>query len=298
MHLPPLNALRAFEAAARHRSFARAAEELHVSQGAISRHVKLLEEHFGVLLFRRLARGLKPTEAATQLLPRASAAFAMIEQAATAIGNARSEIRILASPTLANRWLIPRLRRFTEQAPEISVSVGVLRSSYREFYSGDYDVGVATFYMPADWPDDLRAERIRGEELTPICAPPLLEGDSALRTPADLNSHTLLRITACRYDWPKWLEANGYADIVDAGSGPSYETGELAIRAAVEGLGVVMMDQFLVERELQAGVLVDPFPSSKPVDNGYYFFCDRSRSDDPLIKAFRNWLLAEVARPD
>ena len=225
MRLPPLNALKAFEAAARHGSFARAAEELHVSAGAISRHVKLLEEHFGVALFERLAQGLKPTDAAKDLLPKITASFEQIAQAAADITRPKAEIKMMCSPTLASRWLIPRLPRFSEAVPETTVSVGLLLSDVEEFMASDLDCAVATFHSP-QWPDRLKVQRIKGEELTPHAAPALQDRRDLLRTPADLKTRTLLHIAACPDDWPNWFAANGCMDVVDLDKGPRFETGE------------------------------------------------------------------------
>lgn len=293
MRLPPLNALKAFEAAARHGSFARAAEELHVSPGAISRHVKLLEEHFGVALFERLAQGLKPTDVARDLLPKITASFELIAQAAAGIASPKPELKVMCSPTLANRWLIPRLPHFAEAMPQITVSVSVFLSNVEEFMESGLDCAIATFYRP-QWPDTLKVQRVKEEELTPFAAPALQHRLGPLSAPADLKSQTLLHIAACRYDWPNWLAANSCMDVVDYDKGPTFETGELAIRAAVEGLGVVLMDRFLLESEKHAGRLVDLFPTSTFVDNGYFFFCRRERWQEPGIAAFRRWLGVEL----
>lgn len=298
VRLPPLNALRAFEAAARHTSFARAAEELHVSQGAISRHIKLLEGYFGVQLFRRLARGVVPTEAAVKLLPKISASFELIERAAHEVADVSSEIKVICSPTFAYRWLIPRLPDFKTVDPSKAVSVGILRSSYEEFYRGAYDIGIACFESAVEWPPNLHAEWAVPEEMTALCAPDLLHGANALRTPADLRHHLLLHAVLGRHDWRRWLEAVGAAKIVDYQQGQSYETGEMAVRAAAEGLGVAMMDRRLVRDELASGALVTPFDHVMTEGTGYYLFFERKRSGDPAINAFREWFLREAGKED
>lgn len=294
MRLPPLNALRAFEAAARLGGFARAGEELNVSAGAVSRHVKLLEAHLGTPLFVRLAQGLRPTDTALALLPKLTAAFEMIAAAASEVPGLAGSLNVIASPTFAGRLLVPRLQGFTETRPEISVSVGLLLSDLAEFDVAAHDCAIATFHAPV-WPQGLRAVRIRAEELTPLCAPSLLEGRDTPLRPQDLRDQTLLHIAACTWDWPNWLECNGLSDRVEVSRGPTFETGELAIRAAVEGLGVVVMDRFLVPRELEGGDLIDLFPESEAIDNGYFFLCAEQRWDEPLIAAFRDWALADLA---
>jgi LysR family glycine cleavage system transcriptional activator len=296
MRLPPLNALRAFEAAARLGGFARAGEELHVSPGAVSRHVKLLEAYFGTPLFVRLAQGLKPTEAALALLPKITAAFETIAAAAAEIPGTVGRLNVIASPTFASRLLVPRLPGFTDLRPEVSVSVGVLLADLAEFDLADHDCAIATFHAPV-WPAGLRVARIRGEALTPLCAPALLRARDAPLRPEDLGEHTLLHIAACTSDWPNWLARNGLSEAVDPSKGPTFETGELVVRAAVEGLGVVVMDRLLVRRELEAGELVDLFPESAPIDNGYFFICADKRWDEPVIAAFREWVLTEFGDP-
>ena len=294
MDLPPLNSLRAFEAAARHRSFAAAAEELHVSAGAVSRHVKQLEAHLGADLFERRPQGVRLTPAGERLQPDITAAFDTIARAAGAARAAPLSLRVLASPTITNRWLIPRLHGFRERHPGVTISFGVLRQSHAELADGGFDVAVATFGSPPAWPRGLSAELLRDEELTPL-ASPVLCGRSRLVTPGDLADQTLLRIEPCLDDWPRWLAANDCADVVDASRGPSYETGEMALKAASEGLGVALMDRLLAADELESGEIVDVFPESKPVSNGYWFFCQEKRAADPLIDDFRIWILGEMA---
>lgn len=294
MRLPPLNALRAFEAAARLGGFSRAGEELNVSPGAISRHVKLLEAHFGTTLFVRLPQGLKPTDAALALLPKVTAAFETIAAAAAELPGQAGKLSVLASPTFANRMLVPGLPRFADLRPEVAVSVNLLLADLVAFDDAAHDCAIATLHAPV-WPKGIRSMRIRPEELTPLCAPSLLAARTSSLRPEDLRDQTLLNIAACTWDWPNWLERNGLEDRVDPTRGPTYDTGDLAIRAAVEGLGVVVMDRFLVQRELARGELVDLFPECEAIDNGYFFLCAARRWDEPLIAAFRDWVVTEFA---
>ncbi|MCP4327073.1 MAG: LysR family transcriptional regulator [Alphaproteobacteria bacterium] len=292
MRLPPLNALRAFEAAVRLGGFAQAAKELHVSPGAISRHVKLLEAHFGTPFFERLAQGLRPTQAALALQPRISAAFETIASAAAEVPRGAHNLEVVASPTFANRLLIPNLLRFNEQRPEITVSISLMLSDPWDFDPGTHDCVVATFHA-AEWPKGLKSARVRGEALTPLCAPAFRGG--RIIAPEDLRDVTLLQISACGQDWPNWLALNELSGLIDPTGGATFETGELAIRAAVEGLGVVLMDRFLVQQEIQDGDLIDLFPDSLPLDNGYYFLCAEARWQDPEITAFRDWVINDLA---
>ena len=294
MRLPPLNALRAFEAAARHGSFVRAGQELNVSPGAISRHVKLLEAHLGCLLFERQAQGLKPTEAARRLLPKISEAFTLIAAAAADLPGQSRQLKVIASPTFANRLLVPRLPEFARQQPSVTVSLSVLLADLGETHLAASDCGIATFHAPV-WPSGVKAVKVRAEELTPLSAPALLEAQGGAMTPNDLASQTLLHVDACTADWPNWLARNGLTGRVDLSRGPHYETGELAIRAAVQGLGIIVMDRFLVAQELANGSLVDLFPEHEPVDNGYFFFSAARRWNEPAIAAFRDWALVAFA---
>lgn len=298
MRLPPLNALRAFEAAARHGSFVGAAEELHVSQGAISRHVKLLEEHLKVTLFRRLPRGLELTPAAHKLLPKISASLEMIAEATRDLAAATHELKIIAATTLANRWLIPRLADFKALHPELQISVGIFRSRYEEFYRGNYDVGIVCSETDRRRPPDLEAVLIRHERLTPVCAPALLQGSIPLRVPLDLKHHTLLHPDSDTYDWRKWLEQAGLSHAIDCRQGQTYETMELAARAAVGGLGVAIADLHLIREELASGALVAPFDVIVSDDTGYFLVCQRGRLTEPNIAVLRDWLIAEAKRDE
>ncbi len=293
MRMPPLNALRAFEAAARYQNFSRAAEELHVTQGAVSRHVKILEQHLGIELFRRRPQGLVLTGPGRALLPELSASFERIAQATKAVTNQDEEIRIISAPTLTTRWLIPRLSGFQERYPEFRTSVGLFLKSYDEFFKGNFDVGIDCFESASLRPTDMEAVLIRREVLAPICAPRLLEGDPPLTQPSDLARHVLLHPLEDRQDWRKWLRAAELTE-VDVESGQTFETMEMAVRAAVGGLGVAIGDLLLVEDELASGQLVVPFDLVVSEDTGYYLFCQRGRFQDPKIAAFRDWIIAEA----
>ncbi|MGH6926718.1 MAG: LysR substrate-binding domain-containing protein [Dongiaceae bacterium] len=297
MRLPPLNALRAFEAAARHGSFVHAAQELHVTQGAVSRHVKLLEEHLNVVLFRRLPRGLELTAAAHRLLPKISASFEMIMDAANEATGATCELKVIAPATLANRWLMPRLARFKQLHAELQISVGLLRSSWDEFYRGSFDIAIS---CPGDdkIPTEMESVLIRRERLTPVCAPSLLEGGRPLKIPRDLKHHALLHPNPDPYDWRKWLDRTGLSGEIDYRKGQFYETMEMAIQAAVGGLGVTIADLYLVREELSAGSLVAPFDFVMGDDTGYSILCRRGRSAEPAVAAFRDWLISEAKKDE
>jgi LysR family glycine cleavage system transcriptional activator len=297
MRLPPLNALRAFEAAARHGSFVHAAQELHVTQGAVSRHVKLLEEHLNVVLFRRLPRGLELTAAAHRLLPKVTASFELIMDAANEATGAACELKVIAPATFANRWLMPRLARFKQLHADLQVSVGLLRSSWDEFYRGNFDIAIS---YPGDdkIPTGMESMLIRRERLTPVCSPSLLDGECPLRSQQDLKHHTLLHPDPDLYDWRKWLDRAGLSGEIDFRKGQFYETMEMAIQAAVGGLGITIADLYLVRDELSAGSLVAPFDVVMGDDAGYSILCRRGRSAEPAIAAFRDWLISEARKDE
>jgi LysR family transcriptional regulator, glycine cleavage system transcriptional activator len=173
--LPPLNALRAFEAAGRHQSFARAADELHVTHGAVSRHVRLLEQHLGVALFHRRAHGVELTGQGRALLPELTASFERIGLAARKVAADR-EIRVVAQPTLAARWLVPRLQRLHDLHPDLRVSLGLFLEGYDEFYRGGFDLGFGCHETERGRPEGIEAVPLRRLVLAPVCAPALLRG--------------------------------------------------------------------------------------------------------------------------
>jgi LysR family glycine cleavage system transcriptional activator len=184
--------LRAFEAAARHQSFARAADELHVTQGAVSRHVRLLEDELGTVLFRRHARGIELTAQGRALLPELTASFERIARAARRAADGDRELRVASPPTLAARWLVRRLAGFRDLRPDLRVALGV-NCSYDDFFRGGFDLGIADHDMDRDRPPGLEAVLLRREALTPVCAPALLREDrGGLREPSDLERHVLL----------------------------------------------------------------------------------------------------------
>ena len=266
---------------------------MHVSAGAISRQVKILEDFLGTPFFVRQAQGITPTEDAILLLPKLTASFEAIANATAEIGKPKLKMKVASSPTFANRWLVPRLPRFKDYLPGSTVTLGTIEFGYDELIYSGFDCAVATFFKPT-WPDELKVERIKSEELTPLCSPSLLKINGCLTAPEKLDSECLLHMSACQYDWPNWASINDLDLNVEIDKGSSFDTGEMAIRAAVEGLGGILMDRFLVKEELQSGQLIDMFPDTIPVDNGYFFFCDRNRWDEAGSSSFRKWLDIEL----
>lgn len=293
MRMPSLNALHAFEAAARHQSFVRAAAELHVTQGAISRHVKLLEAELGTVLFRRQSRGVELTARGRVLLPELTASFERIARAAGRVGEGGRELRVACPPTLGVRWLMPRIPRFQETVPGTRVATSLF-CTHDEFAQGGFDIGIIDYEQNLRSPANLESVLLRKEALTPICAPALLKGNKPLREPADLASHLLLHPSHDRLDWRKWLRHAGLSEAL-ADGGQVFHTLDLTASAAAGGLGVAIADRNFIADDLASGRLVMPFDLVITEETGYFLFTEKGRFAEPKIARFRDWLFAEVA---
>ena len=288
--LPPLNALRAFEAAARHLSFTRAASELHVTQTAISHQIRALEERLGVRLFRRLPRGLLLTEEAQRYLPPIRDAFdqiALATERLTTVG-ASTTLTVSVLPSFATKWLVPRLGRFRAAHPDLDLRISA-SSQLVDFARDDVDVGIR---MGRGVYPGLRVERLLGESLVPVCSPQLLEGAPPLRRPEDLRHHLLLHDEDYA-GWELWLGLAG-VDGVDARRGPIFTDSGMVVQAAAEGQGVALARRLLAAGDLAAGRLMQPFDVSIPHDLAYYLVCPEATAEQPKIAAFRSWLMAEA----
>jgi LysR family transcriptional regulator, glycine cleavage system transcriptional activator len=291
--LPPLNAMHAFEAAARQLSFTRAAAELHVTQAAVSHQVKALEEHLGVKLFRRLPRRLLLTDEGQSYARALGDAFSRLAEA-TARLHARDARRLLTVsviPSFAARWLVPRLGRFRELHPDIDVRVAPT-AALADFARDDVDVGIR--FGPARRFPGLRVDLVLGDEMFPVCSPRLRRGPRALRDPDDLRHHTLLHDEG-HEQWRAWLAAAGLRGL-DAGRGPIFTDASMLLQAAAEGQGVAIARRVLAEDELHRGRLVRPFPLALPTERAYWLVSPRATAEQPKIRAFRDWLLAEAGR--
>ena len=291
--LPTLNALRAFEAAGRHLSFTRAAEELHVTQAAVSHQIKSLEEQLGIRMFRRGPRGLLLTDAGQAYLPEVREAFQRLTTATERLleDDARGAITVSVLPSFAARWLVPRLTRFREEHSDIEVRVAA-DDRLADFDRDDVDVAIR--YGRGDYPG-LHADRFLTEELYPVCSPALLER-LPLDRPEQLRDHTLLH-DDMRMDWSMWLLAAG-VEGVEPRRGPSFTDSSMVLQAAVDGQGVALGRSALALDDIAAGRLVRPFEFSLPADYAYYIVCPERTAGRPSIKTFREWLLAQSAPDD
>jgi LysR family glycine cleavage system transcriptional activator len=287
-----LNALRAFEAAARNESFTRAAEELNVTQGAVSHQVKGLEEELGLRLFTRQPRRLLITEAGRDYLAVVGDALDRIAVGTDRLLQRRNSrvLTVSTSPNFAAKWLVHRLGGFAEQFPEIDLRVSATLH-HIDFATEDVDIAVR--HGDGNWPE-LSVTRLYAEKLVPVCARSLVQGEHALREPADLVHHSLLHLDH-RGDWSKWLDAAGVGNI-DLSRGPVLNQASLIIDAAVDGQGVALARTGLAAADLIAGRLVRPFDLALSVSYAYWLVCPRATADLPKIVTFRDWITAEAAK--
>jgi len=290
--LPPLNPLRAFECAARLQSFTLAAREMNVSQGAISRHVALLEQHFGIRLFERRHREVALTREAFDYAAELRAAFDLIEAASLRFrgGGARRSLRLVLFPTLAIRWLIPRLGSFHDRHPEIDVQITTSTSGLRFDRDEEGDMTVR-FAEPSL--RNVRYDPLIPVKLTPVCSPSILQGPLPLRTPADLLRHELLHSLNRLGDWPLWLDRAGVTTDT-AERGLKFGNSALAYQAAANGVGIAMAQVEFVADDLASGRLVAPFPLRVATNEVYCLASRVSEASLPNIRRFREWLLGEL----
>jgi LysR family transcriptional regulator, glycine cleavage system transcriptional activator len=291
--LPSLNGLRAFEAAARHLSFTRAAAELNVTQTAISHQIRRLEEQLGIRLFLRRNRALLLTREAQAYLPEVRAAFEDLRRATERLRRPERDGRLTVSttPSLAAKWLVTRAAAFQEAHPGIEVRI-TTSSHLVDFRREEVDMAVR--YGRGHWPG-LRADWLMAEELFPVCSRALVNGTKPLRRPEDLEHHTLLHATVSREDWQLWLTAAGLPVSFASRPGLIFDQSFMAIQAAVDGLGIAMGRTRFVEADIAAGRLVVPFDVVLPADAGFYIVAPEETADTSKIALFRDWLIGSVA---
>tara|TARA_R110002096_G_scaffold17030_1_gene58618 strand:- start:1828 stop:2763 length:936 start_codon:yes stop_codon:yes gene_type:complete len=295
--LPPLNALRAFEAAARLESFSRAADELAVTPGAISQQIRLLEEHVGTPLFTRQGRGLALTDAGRAAANTASDAFDMLERAVSLMRRPamKRSLTVSVSPSFAGKWLAPRLHRFQEAHPGIEVWISAA-SERVDLAAGAADLAIR--YGPGG-DMTLNEERLLTEEVLPVCSPDLLRDGKVLVRPRDLAGHTLLHDASPESDvdgadWASWLKARRVRGI-DVSGGVRFNQSALVIDSAVAGRGVALAKRTLVQNDLAAGRLVALFSDgASPVRSAYHVVTAKNRPLSADAQSFIAWLKAEA----
>ena len=294
--LPPLNALRAFEAAGRHMSFSKAAAELNVTPAAVSQQVKALEDYLGVRLFRRMNRALLLTDAGQISLPPLTEGFDRLADGIAAIegGQDESMLAVSVSPSVAAKWLMPRMDRFYRAHPGIDLRIDATEA-LSDFEADGIDVAIR--YGLGPYPG-MRADVLMEEEVFPVCSPMLLQGDAPLRKVEDLSRFPLLHLSWVSHDgswpdWRMWLAAAGHPEI-DSTRGPRFGQFGMAVDAAIEGLGVALGSTAVVADDLASGRLVKPFDLTFAPPFKYFLVCPERTADRPHITAFREWIFNEV----
>ena len=286
--LPSLNALRAFETAARHESFTAAAEELFVTHAAISRHVRDLEEWLGAELFLRTAYGLKLTEAGTRFGHRLTPLFDEMADATrevVAYGKVKT-LTVTVEPAVASRWLVARLGRFSQAHPDIELTINP-ENRIVDMRADEADIGIR--YGLGDW-EDAEAVRLSGVEVFPVCAPKLIANRPDLQ-PADLMQFTLLHEERKQW-WVDWLAAAGVPEVAHMG-GVTYQ-GHLAIEAAEAGQGFALADNILATDAIEEGWLIRPFGIDMKDHGSYWLVRAKGSRESAPIRAFREWLVTEM----
>lgn len=292
--LPPLNALRAFEATARHLSFSKAAVELHVTPAALSHQIRGLEDQLGLKLFHRRARSIELTEAARLIYPGIRTGFESIREAVEQLDRGKQDgvLVVSSTPGLTAKWLVPRLYKFLAQHPEIETRISA-SVSYANFATDDIDVGIR---LSNGVHPDLYVEKLSDEWLLPLCSPRLLEGEHPLNTAQDLKHFTLIQVDLPGVvpTWTDWMEMTGL-DGIDSTRGLRLNVADHALDAASEGVGVVLAYKMVAARDIALKRLVVPFGPEIPLPGrAYYFVCAKGQEKRAPIKAFRDWMVAEM----
>jgi LysR family glycine cleavage system transcriptional activator len=289
--LPPLTALRAFEAAARHLNFSRAAEELHVTHGAVSHQMKALEAHLGMALFKRQGREMRLTDAGALLQEHVADALQRLKRGVAALRDKRrgEVLTVTTTPAFATRWLLPRLADFQALHPEIDVNLRATQTLTDLARDG---IDLAIRYGPGGWPG-LAADKLLDEEIFPVCSPDFRSGRLPTQ-PAELADLVLLRDS--RQPWRDWFLSVGL-DWPEPARGPIYDDASLLLQAAAGGLGVALARAALAQAELASGRLVRLFPDSARASFAYYVVHPPGARLVPKIAAFRAWLDRQVAAP-
>ncbi|WP_206952467.1 LysR family transcriptional regulator [Trinickia acidisoli] len=291
--IPSIEALIAFEAAARHLSFTRSADELALTQSAVGRQVAMLEEYLGVALFNRVKKRLSLTEVGQLYAKQVRENLERMERdtlAAMSHRNAGGILELAAIPTFATRWLIPRLPQFYEAHESITVN---LTTRAEPFLFTDTQFDAAIHFGDPVWPGSI-AKYLFGEEMTAVCSPRLMNGRANL-APHDVSGFTLLHQSARPDAWRQWLAQVGIHDI-DCMKGQRYELFSMLVEAARAGLGIALVPRFLASHELATGELICPCDLALRSDKGYYLVYPEHKQNSPGLQAFESWLLSAASR--
>lgn len=290
--LPPLNLFRVFDAAARHGSFTLAADEICVTQSAVSQQIRQLEDFLEVRLFRRLPRRVELTREGRSLAGPIQEALVTIGRACDRLVDPAlpTVICVNAAPSIASRWLLPRLKRFMELHPHIKVTL-LASNDAVDFERQDIDVAVRR--GNGRWPG-MRAELLGHEPVFPVCSPSLIDEGGAVRRPEDLTRQTLLQVVNGS-PWAAWFEAAGCSG-VSFGDILYFSDSVLMLEAAAQGQGICLTSYFLAEQDLKSGRLVRAYDVEIDVDEGFYVLSSTEYGDKPAIASFRRWIRLEAER--
>lgn len=288
--LPPLNALKAFEVSARLLSFTKAANELFVTQAAVSHQIKLLENHLGLKLFMRKNRTLLLTEEGQSYYLDIKDIFQSLQESTQRLlaKGAKGTITVCIQASLAIQWLVPRLSEFNKLHPDVEIRI---KADDRDDDTLTDDVDIAFYYGHGHWPGII-ADKIISEYLQPVCSPLLLTGDNAIVDISSLQQQTLLHDTS-RSDWKRWYKSVGVkSNKVD--HGPIFSHSAMVLQAAIHGQGIALVNNILAKPEIDAGRLLVPFNKVLVNQDGFYIACRDNQLDMARIAPFRDWVLATV----
>lgn len=296
-NIPSLNALRAFEAAARHGSFAKAADELLVTPGAVSQQVAGLEAHLGIRLFDRVKKRLHLTDAGRAYLPPLNAALDRMEAATVDLlthEGRGGDLTVGSLPTFAERWLIPRLPAFQASHPEIRINLVTMEVNFAtpfrepDLRGGQIDIGL--FFGDGHWPD-LHSTHLMRESLIPVMAPTLADSNQVTFSPDEILALPLLHHSTRPNSWYTWAQIAGAT--IQPSPGHSFEHFFMLIEAVRAGLGIALLPAHTITNELQAGTLVQVHDRALTSGHAYYIIHETGRDSDPRLQAFKNWLFLQ-----
>ncbi|MFA7891332.1 LysR family transcriptional regulator [Pseudomonas putida] len=289
--IPSTTALVCFEAAARHESFTKAAQELSLTQGAVCRQIGSLEAFLNVELFRRSHRGVKLTEAGLSYSRQVAAQLDAVERDTLSVMRQQgaSVIELAVVPTFGTQWLLPRLMDFQERQPDVTVN---LTNRTRPFLFADTSFDAAIYFGDGDW-SGTRSHRLMGENPVPVCSPALL-GDRQTLQAHDIAQLPLLQQSTRPYAWRQWFSSVGISVATDM-TGPRLELFSMLAQAAMHGMGVALIPPFLIQRELGEGRLVVANRHVLHSDRAYYLMIPERRVESTTLDAFREWLVAQAA---
>ncbi len=294
-NFPPLNSLRAFEAAARHLSFQNAAEELSVTPGAISQQIKKLEDILQTPLFHRDSRAVTLTEAGRVLRPDLSRGFESLDEAVQQVKQSaeHQHITVSMTPSFAAKWLVPRLEKWTAQQPDVDVRISA-SLGLANFGPDGVDLGVR--FGSGNY-DGLTSALLLKESFVVVCSPIFIDGSKQIKTPEDLHDHTLIHVSGPQgtpgTDWQEWLKSAG-VDGIDTSRGLVFDDTAVAILAAIGGQGVLLSRRALVEDDITADRLALPFDLDLPLEFAWRIVAPEGKLKRPEVCAFRDWLLSEA----